>query len=265
MNTLGESFQRVGLLRRLVARELAERYQGSVLGWIWLILTPLLLLLVFTFVFSVVFQSRWAGASDVSRVEFALRLFAGLSVFTFFSECITRAPDLIYNKKNYVKEVVFPLQLLPLVAVLSSVAGLVISLLLLIGFAVVMGYPLTVSLISLPIVLVALLFLTLGICWFLSALGVYLRDTGQVVGPFTQMLLFLSPVFYPLSALPEKFHAVAYANPLVFPIEVFRGALFAGISPDWRSVFLYAAVAAAVSVLGYCWFQLTRRGFADVL
>ena len=252
------------LIYSLIEREISGRYKGSVVGLLWSFFNPVLMLAVYTFVFSVVFKMRWAGGTD-SKTEFALVLFAGLMVFNLFSECINRAPNLIINDINYVKKVVFPLEILPIVAWGSAAFHFATNLLVwLIFYIIFFGLP-PLTILYLPIVLVPLVGLTLGLSWFLASLGVYLRDVAQVIGVFTMVLLYLSPIFYPLTALPEKYRSFMQINPLTVLVEQVRDVMILGRVVDWQSWGINTGLSLVVAWLGFVWFQKTRKGFADVL
>lgn len=253
-----------GLVRALIHREVVGRYRGSVMGILWSFFNPLLMLLVYTFVFSVIFKARWSTGSD-SKTEFALVLFAGLIVFNLFAECFTRAPSLVLSNVNYVKKVVFPLEVLPWVALGSALFHASVSLVVwLLAYLVLFGVP-HATVLLLPLVLLPLALLTVGLTWALASLGVYLRDVSQFVGSLTTVLMFLSPIFFPVSALPEKFRQLLLLNPLTPAIEQVREVLYWGKVPSMGMLLLYFFGAALVAWLGFAWFQKTRKGFADVL
>jgi lipopolysaccharide transport system permease protein len=251
------------LLGQMVRREVAGRYRGSVLGLLWSFFNPVLMLAVYTFVFSIIFQAKWGGQTG-SRAEFAVILFAGLIVFNLFAEVVSRAPGLILGNVNLVKKVVFPLEILPVVAIGSAFFHAVVSLIVLLAFKLLIGsIPWTVAL--LPVVLAPLLLLVVGIAWFLAALGVYLRDVSQTVGIAVTALLFLSPIFFPAAAFPEVIRPYMFLNPLTLIIEECRAVLIWGRSPQWPMLGLYTLIALAVALAGLAFFQKSRRGFADVL
>ena len=252
------------LILQLVVREVAGRYKGAVLGIVWSLINPALMLTVYTFFFSTVFKARWSGAEE-SRTQFAVVLFAGLIVHGMFAEIVNRAPALMTGNVNFVKRVVFPLEILPVVGALSALFHALVSLtVLLVAFVAFNGF-LQPTVVLFPLVLLPLIPVTLGVAWTLASLGVFVRDLGQVVGAFTTVLLFLSPVFYPLSALPEAFRPWMKLNPLTFVIEQFRDVLIWGRMPDWTGLLAYTALSVAIAWIGYAWFQKTRTGFADVL
>jgi lipopolysaccharide transport system permease protein len=253
-----------GLIASLIRREVLGRYKGSALGLLWSILNPIVMLGVYTFVFSDVFKSQWIGGRG-TRAEFALVLFAGLMVFNAFSECIARAPSLILGNANYVKKVVFPLEVLPVVVLGSAAFHLLVSFVVWAGFHVLaLGMPAaTVALV--PIVLAPLVLMILGISWGLAALGVFVRDVAQVVGLLLMMLMFLSPVFYQVDALPEAYRAFLYVSPVTVAIEQVREVMMWGRAPAWGEWLAYTGASASVALLGFLFFQKTRRGFADVL
>ncbi len=250
---------------QLTRREVIGRYKGSTLGLLWSFLTPVLMLVVYTFVFSVVFKARWGTGGDESRSTFAVVLFAGLIVHGLFAEVLNRAPGLVLANVNYVKKVVFPLEILPVISMGAALFHALVSVLVLLAaFAFLNGHlPWTV--VFLPLVFLPLVVFALGVAWFLASLGVYLRDVGQVIGLLTTMLMFLSPIFYPVTALPERFQTWILANPLTFIIEQARAVLIWGKMPSFSGLTLYAVVASAVAWAGFVWFQKTRKGFADVL
>jgi lipopolysaccharide transport system permease protein len=252
------------LVAQMVRTEVIGRYRGSVLGIAWSLFNPILLLAIYTFVFSIVFRARW-GAGSESRSEFAFILFAGMVVFGVFAECVNRAPGLILGSASYVKKVVFPLEILPWVALGSALFHALISFVVLLVFGLATGYrpPATAALAFLPVL--PLLVLTLGLGWFLSSLGVFLRDVGQTVGLLTTVLMFASPVFFPVTAIPEQYRSLMYANPLTPIIEMWRDLLIWGRLPDWSELALLTLGTAVFSWLGFAWFQKTRHGFADVL
>ena len=261
---VGDFWRNRSLIKSLVKREIIGRYRGSIFGLLWSFINPVFMLLVYTFVFSVVFQAKWGGGSD-SKVEFALILFAGLIMFNLFAECINRAPSLIISNTNYVKKVVFPLEILPWVSLGAALFHSIISLFVwLIVYVIFYGIPhLTVLL--LPLIMLPFIFLTMGLSWGLSALGVYLRDISQLVGIFTTALMFLSPIFYPITALPESYQRIMLFNPLTSVIESIRDILFWGRLPDMTILLLFFIVALLIAFLGFAFFQKTRKGFADVL
>jgi lipopolysaccharide transport system permease protein len=245
-------------------REVLGRYRGSMLGLLWSFFNPLFMLVVYTFIFSEVFKARWSTDSE-SKTEFALMLFAGLIMFNLFAECINRAPSLILSNVNYVKKVVFPLEILPLVSLISSMYHALISLTVwLIAYAIFFGVP-SVTVLYLPLLMVPFALFIMGLSWFLASLGVYLRDVSQFIGVVTMSMMFLSPIFYPATALPEAYRHWLYLNPLTPAIEQMRDVLFWGKAPDIVLLELYWLATAAISWLGFAWFQKTRKGFADVL
>jgi lipopolysaccharide transport system permease protein len=252
------------LMKASAKREVLGRYRGSFLGILWSFFNPLLMLAVFTFVFSVIFQARWAGGSG-SKTEFALLLFAGLLVFNLFAECINRAPGLILSNANYVKRVVFPLETLPFVALLSGLFHALISLgVWLIAYMLFFGIPHT-TVFLFPLVLLPFCLFLLGISWALASLGVFLRDVSQFIGVLTTALLFLSPIFYPVTAFPEDYRYILYLNPLTAVVEQARDVLFWGKPPDFFTLGIYWVATSIIAWLGFAWFQKTRKGFADVL
>jgi lipopolysaccharide transport system permease protein len=252
------------LVASLVRREVVGRYRGSALGMLWSFFHPILILAVYTFVFSVVFRLRW-GIPGETSLHFALVLLAGMLPYNLFAECVGRAPSLVLANANYVKKVVFPLEVLPYVALGSALFHLLASLSAWLAFHLVFfGIPKPTTLL-LPVVMVPLLLLVLGLAWMLASLGVFLRDVAQNIGVVLLALHFLSPVFYPLSAIPQEFRWLIGLNPLTPILESVRAVMIWGIAPDWSQLPVHCLMAAAFAWLGFAWFQKTRAGFADVL
>lgn len=252
------------LIKASAKREVLGRYRGSALGLLWSFFNPLFMLVVYTFVFSVVFNARWNTGGD-SKTEFALVLFSGLIVFNLFAECINRAPGVILGNVNYVKKIVFPLEILPVVIFISALFHGLISLgVWLLAYLVFFGLP-HATVLYLPLVILPLFLLIMGLSWALSSLGVYLRDVSQLIGVITTVLMFLSPIFYPATALPEDYRHLLYLNPLTPVIEQTRDVLFWGKSPDFFMLGIYWMVTLCIAWIGFAWFQKTRKGFADVL
>lgn len=252
------------LINASTKREVLSRYRGSFLGLFWSFFTPLFMLVVFTFVFSVIFQARWGGGSG-SKTEFALLLFAGLMVFNFFAECINRAPGLILSNVNYVKKVVFPLEILPVVSLFSGLFHTLISFAVwMLAYMLFFGMP-HLTVLYLPLVLLPFCLLLLGLSWALASLGVFLRDLSHVIGVITTVLMFLTPIFYPVTAFPQDYRFLLYLNPITTVIEQARNVLFWGQAPDFILLGVYSLVTLGIAWLGFAWFQKTRKGFADVL
>ncbi|WP_143742126.1 ABC transporter permease [Polynucleobacter sphagniphilus] len=253
------------LVYQMTKREVIGRYKGSVMGLTWSFFNPILMLVIYTFVFSVVFKSRWGSAGSNSKAEFALILFVGMIVFGLFSEAINRAPGLMLVNSNYVKKVVFPLEILPVInfgaALFHSLVGFGV---LILGFLLINGF-INWTIIFLPIVLFPLMLLIMGISWFIASIGVFVRDVGQTVNILTTLLMFLSPVFYPITAVPSEFQIWIMLNPLSFIIEQARAVLIFGEPPSWIGLGAYTLIAISVMLLGFAWFQKTRKGFADVI
>lgn len=252
------------LILTMTKRDVVGRYRGSVMGLLWSFFNPLFMLAVYTFVFSVVFKARW-GTGTGSKTEFALILFAGLIVFNLFSECANRAPTTILSNVNYVKKVVFPLEILPWVSLGSTFFHACVSTLVwLVAYVAFFGVPHLTTLL-LPIAIVPLLLFTMGVSWVLASLGVYLRDVSQIISIVTTVLMFLSPIFYPITAVPERLRPILMINPLSLVMDQVRDLLFFGKIPDPAIWLLTLLAALIICWLGFAWFQKTRKGFADVL
>jgi len=253
------------LILQMTRREITGRYKGSVMGLAWSFFNPVFMLTVYTFIFSVVFKARWGVGGEESKTQFAVVLFVGMIVHGLLAEVLNRAPGLILANVNYVKKVVFPLEILPVISMGAALFHSVVSLgVLLTAFTLFNGYLNWTALLA-PLVFLPLVILTLGLAWMLASLGVFLRDVGQTIGIITTVMLFVAPVFYPVTALPEEMRSWIMVNPLTFIIEQAREVLIWGRLPNWSGLGIYTLVATAVAWAGYAWFQKTRKGFADVL
>lgn len=253
------------LIIALTKREIEGRYKGSLFGIFWSVLTPLMMVAVFTFVFGEIFQSKWAGARSANHLDFAAALFAGLLVYNLFAECIAKAPTLITSNANYVKKIVFPLEVLSIVAVLAALFHFLVAYAVVIILVLFSGWNLTATVFLTPVIILPFLMLVMGMTWLLSALGVYLRDIGQIISPLLTAMMFLSPVFYPLSSVNEKLHWIYHLNPITFVVEDMRGALLHDQSPNWQQWLIYSLICAIVMAVGFLFFQRTRKGFSDVI
>jgi lipopolysaccharide transport system permease protein len=252
------------LLHRLVERDIAVLFRGSVLGKLWAGLQPLALLALYTLVFGVIIQPRWQDATQ-SPGGVALRYFTGLIVFNFFIECVTRAPALMLGHVSYIKKILFPVELLAWMVLGGAAFRFIISSgLLLVFYTTFQGVP-PASAAAAPLFVLPLALFTIGLVWFLSAIGVFLRDTGHVVTAITPAIMFLSPVFFPVAAIPGRFQTFFYANPLTLTLENVRAALFAGTVQVSLGFVAYCLSGWAFAWLGYLCFVKLRPSFADVI
>lgn len=252
------------LLWQFARREISGRYRGSLIGFGWAVLNPLLLLAIYTFVFSVVFRIRWDGPVE-SRFGFALVVYAGMLVHGFFAECMTRAPSLVVDHRNLVKRVVFPLEILPWSTLIVATFHFAVGIILIAAALLVTTGALPATAVALPLVFLPLALLALGVTYAFAALGVYLRDLSQVVGFLALTLLFMSPVFYPASAVPEQWRFVIAMNPIATIMEMSRGVLLFGRWPSGAALASVWGLGMLVAWIGFYGFQRTRRGFSDVL
>lgn len=253
------------LVLQLARREVVGRYRGSFLGLAWSFFNPLLMLGVYTFVFSVIFEARWAGLPEGGKATFAIILFSGLIMHGLLAECVNRAPSLITSNASYVKKVVFPLDMLPVITMGGALfhAGVALIVLLLAKLLVDGQIPMTVILF--PLVVAPFAVLVVGLAWVVAALGVYIRDIGQFTGILTTAMLFLSPIFYPLSAVPEGIRVLILLNPLTFVVGQTRAVLLGIGEINWAGLGVYTLIAVAIASFGYWFFQRMRAGFADVV
>jgi len=252
------------LIRQFTSRDINNQYRGSIAGLGWAFLTPLLMLGAYYFAFRIAFNTRWPSDDD-SDINFALQIYAGLVIYNLFADSLRRAPRAISGHVNFVKKVVFPIEILPWSIVLSSLFHTMTGLLTLIVITVLDQRSISISLISLPIVVGSMLPLMLGLTWLISSLGVYIRDMSQITSLITRVMLFLSPVFFPLKILPTDLQHWLHVNPIAAVIEQTRIVIIDGRWPDWEVVAISWLTAIIIACLGAYWFNYVRKGFADVL
>ena len=245
--------------------EFASRYHGAQLGVLWSLMSPLATLAVYTFVFSVVFKPSWAGGGDGGVAGYALILFAGLSAFEVFAASLNRAPRLLSENVNFIKKVLFPLEILPVGVILAAVLESFVSLALVAAGVLVTTGRLPATAILAPLAYLPLAMLTLGMCWLLAPVGVFLKDLGNIVGVAVQLLFFATPILYPLSAVPEPYRGLLTLNPLHPVVDHLRRTIIYGQMPDWAALGWVTLACAAVMLVGYAFFINIKRLFADAV
>jgi lipopolysaccharide transport system permease protein len=256
------------LIWRLSRREIETRFRGSLLGLFWAVVLPLVMLGVFSLVFGSVFGTRWlppGGHAGTGEYSYPMILFSGLIVFGMMSEPINRAPSLVLENVSYVKKVVFPIDILPMVALLNAAITATISFVVFLVVLIFNYGPPPITIVALPIVLLPLALMTLGITYFFASLGVFLRDLVHVTGPLTSAMMFLSPLLYPLERLPEEFRPWLYLNPLTIGMNQTREVIFWGHLPHLSEWIAYFLASLVVVTAGGCWFTRTQKAFADVI
>jgi lipopolysaccharide transport system permease protein len=266
---LGRSLWRHrSLIRQFTWREIEGRYRGSFLGLFWSFVNPLVMLLIYTFVFGVIFKARWPQAKTNSLGEFAVVLFCGLIAFNTFSECVNRSTGMIVNVPNYVKKVVFPLEILPVSLLGSALFHMLVSLSILMIANLLISGTVYWTLLLLPLIVLPLIFLSLGLAWFLASLGVFIRDVPYTVTLIVQVLFFLTPIVYSADSIkniPSALQVVMRLNPLASIVENFRRVVLWGQQPSWLGLALWLLGTGMIMVMGYAWFMKTKKAFADVL
>ncbi len=252
------------VLRRTTWRDIVSRYRDSVLGSVWAVVNPLLMLGIYTFVFGYMLKTRWPGHGD-STLLFAVTLFAGLIVNTLFAETLTRCATVITENANYVKKVVFPLEMLPLVVLGSALFHATVSFGILVVANAVIGTGLHWTVLLLPVVIAPIVLVTAGAAWLLAAVGVFIRDASQVVVFVTALMMFLSPIFYPLTSFPSAMRPWLFVNPLTLPVVQVRQVVIDAALPDWHALLAAYAAGLVVAGIGLWLFERARPGFADVV
>lgn len=253
------------LFFQLLQREVQVKYKGSYLGIIWNILTPLFMLLVYTFVFGIVFKAKWENQATDSFAEFSLTLFAGILMYNFFSEAVNRSTTLIISNANYVKKVIFPIELLSMAHIGSLFVQMLFNLLIVFTGKIIFLNVLDWHFILFIFIVVPLVFVTLGISWFCSAVSVFIKDTQQTVSIVVLILGYLTPVFYPINLVPEKYRWILYMNPLTYIVNAGRDLLMYGKTPQMLSYLFMLVLSYCIMMLGFIFFRKVKTNFADVL
>lgn len=254
------------LIRQLVMRDVRQRYSGSALGVLWMLAQPLLLLAVYSFVFTQVFQARWGNLPNADdAAPFALILFAGLIMHQFLADVLGRAPRLMVDHASYVKKIIFPLEILPIIATGSALFHAMVYIVVLVIGLFICGITPHATWIYAPFVLLPFAAFTLGLCYILASLGTYLRDIQQLMGLLLTVLMFMSPIFYPLEALPEHWREFLFLNPLTWVVTAWRSLLFYQNIPSLYFWGGYLFACFTTCGFGFWWFQKTRKGFAEVM
>lgn len=254
---------RFDLILTLARRELASRYKGSALGVFWAILTPLVTIAIFTFIFAKIFNARFGQST--SGWDFALYLFCGLLPWTAFQEAVQQSSTTIVTHTNLVKRVVFPLETLPVAQTLAALANQMFGTLALIFAAIIIRRELHASVLWLPLLLAPQLAVTLGAAWLVASLGVFLRDVVQGISLVLMAWLYLTPIIYPESLVPEKYRPFINLNPFTPLVRSYRRILLEGTMPDWSGLAYFTLFALLLFLFGYWWFARTRKSFADVI
>jgi len=251
------------LVLELTKREFSGRYRGSFGGIVWSFAQPLFLLTVYTIAFGIILKARWGFSG--STADYALMLFAGLIVFNAFSECMNKSTTLITDNPNFVKKVVFPLELLPVITVATALIHALIGIAVwFLGYILLFGTPKTTAILF-PVILVCFIPVLLGLGWLLSALGVIVKDISQLTGMLNHTLLFLTPIFYSIEAATPLLQSLLMLNPLTFVVEQFRLVLFYGQMPALKGLAMYFALATLFAWASLVLFRRLRPIFADMV
>lgn len=255
------------LIVQMARRDVAGRYRGSFAGLLWSFLNPLLMLVIYTFVFGVIFKARWStpGNQITGHFQYAVMLFAGLNINAMFSECANRAPTLIIQNTNYVKKIVFPLESLSWSTLGAALFHLLISTIVLLVISLLANHSVPWTIVLFPIVVACFLPFVAGAVWLLSSLGVFLRDLQQAIVIITTAMMFLAPILYPMTLIPEQYRIYMYINPLTTIALASQDVLVLGVPPNWGHLAWYLLASCIFAWLSFVWFERTKKGFADVL
>ncbi len=254
---------RTELIFSFAKRELLGRYKGSALGIAWAVLTPVVMIAIFTFIFAGIFGARF-GANQ-SHWDYALYLFCGLLPWSMFQESVQQSANTIVVHSNLVKRVVFPLETLPAAQVFAALGNQLFATVALLIAMLVVRQRLELTALWLPALLIPQLLLALGAAWLVASLGVFLRDIPQGITLLLMAWMYLTPIIYPESLVPERFRRFIDLNPFTSLVRSYRRIFLDGLAPDWTGLAYFTVVALAIFIFGYWWFARTRKSFADVV
>ena len=252
------------LIVQMAKRDVIKRYRGSFAGVFWSFFNPLLMLVIYSFVFGVIFRGRW-NAQVTGHLQYAIVLFAGLNISTMFSECANKATTLIEENSNYVKRVVFPLEALSWSTIGAALFHLLISTIALLVLSLIAFHGVPWTIVLFPVVIACFLPFVAATVWLLASLGVYFRDIKQLVSILTAAMMFVAPILYPITMIPERYRHLMYLNPLTVIAEASQNVLLWGKPPVWSHLAVYALVSSVLAWVAFVWFEQTRKGFADVI
>ena len=257
--------RKIDLLFSLAGRDFKLKYRESVLGAIWAVLVPLVMLGLYTAVFSTIFSARWGGKPVVNKVDYSVILFVGLIVYGIFADTIARAPSVILSNPGFVKKVVFPLEVLPGVGLLSALYNAGMECVALLIFMCFSSFGLHLEMLLFPVVLIPFLMMVYGLALIFASLGVYIRDFDQFAGLLTRVMMYIMPVLYPATIFPEPWRSRMEANPMAVFVEQMRELMLFGHQPNWSQLGIASAWSVVILAFGCFWFQKTRKAFADVI
>ena len=252
-----------GLIRSMVRRDLTNRYKGSVMGLAWAIIHPAVMIVIFTVIFSGIFSARFGA--EGGHLRFAVYMFCGMLPWIAFSDGVQRATMAMAENVNLVKRVIFPVEALPVNIALSALAQQLLGTIVLLAAALILQHKIHPTVALMPVLLVPQLLATVGLGWLMASLGVFIRDMPQFSQLVLSAWLYLTPIFYPEESVPAQYRWLINLNPMAPLIRSYRRILLEGASPDWRGLGITSIVAVVCFVLGYWWFERTKKAFADVL
>ena len=252
-----------GLIGSMVKRDLANRYKGSMMGWLWTVVTPAVQIIIFTLIFAGIFNARFGP--ERSRFGFAIYLFCGMLPWIAFSESVQRSATALTENVNLVKRVVFPIESLPVNLALSAIVQQLVGTLVLLLLAALFERVLSPTALLLPLLLLPQFLVTVGLGWLVASLGVFIRDTPQFTQLLLMMWMYLTPIIYPENYIPAQYRWLVALNPMSALIRSYRRILLEGALPDWSGLAVTLAFAASCFLLGYWWFERTKKAFVDVL
>ena len=253
------------LIQAILRREIAERFKGSVAGWVWAVVAPLLAIAVYTFAFTTNLKLPMADSAMGARVGYALFIFSGIIVFNFWAEMAFRAPMLLHEYVHFIKQTIFPSDMLAVISTLRATLYTVISVAVMLIFQLSMVGSLPWTVLLIPFIFIPFMAFLIGMSWFLCAVGAFTRDAGYLMINIVPLFMFATPVFYPHDFLPSPWSIIIYANALTGYVEVMRDIVLLGVLPSWKVYAWTLFTSVFTFYFGYWFFDRYRNVIVDVI
>jgi len=253
------------LIQAILRREIAERFKGSVAGWVWAVVAPLLAIAVYTFAFTTNLKLPMADSAMGARVGYALFIFSGIIVFNFWAEMAFRAPMLLHEYVHFIKQTIFPSDMLAVISTLRATLYTVISVAVMLIFQLSMVGSLPWTVLLIPFIFIPFMAFLIGMSWFLCAVGAFTRDAGYLMINIVPLFMFATPVFYPHDFLPSPWNIIIYANALTGYVEVMRDIVLLGVLPSWKVYAWTLFTSVFTFYFGYWFFDRYRNVIVDVI
>lgn len=260
---LKKAYYYLNLIWTFVLRDLQARYVGSTMGLFWSIINPIIMLLIYLYVFSFIFKVKFGQSGSLS--DFALYLFCGMLPWLAFQETIFRSTNSIVENASLIKKFMFPSKILTVYLSISSLVNELIGMVVLIIAIILITHEISYFILFLPVIIIFQLTFTMGLGWIFACINVFFRDTAHLIGVIMMVWMFLTPIFYPESMIPQKFHLIIKINPMAYLVRAYRDILLNDKFPHISDILIFMAISIIVFFGGYYLFSKTQHQFSDVV